>query len=1104
MQDTNFQHDPNDPVTQALAAMPPGSIPEQAPVHETMPAESHIQSLMQNLLHNSGQVGDSSVLMRVLAGLGDVLDAPRHAVQSLAGTDQTDMDARYNQIAQKLPAPSSTQMLQMAMSGMTGQGVIGPHDFLYQMLAGQDTGRRWSPTTVKIAGDVATDPLSYIGVGLFKGLAKAGAKAGAPVAIQKGLEAAQAGDEAAAAALGAIGDMVVKGVQMGLFKAPNRALAQMFPDLPKWTEYAHNTSAMGDALQWLDHWLDRQGSDLPTLQGALSQGTANMTGIMNQLPATLRQRVDPRQLEMALTKMPASTSARNPASWVKTTNPAQDIGTAYANYKKWLQADMGLDDPGRAATFYTHFTDWWKQQALGSLSTILNNAKSGALGSLLTSGPGGAARTVADLVDNAGNILAGRQFTVKRAEDLAKQLDVAIPSSLHETASAALASSTGSSATKNLFGSQLRDVGAGAAVGALGAYEDDQNPLAGALVGGATMAGLSKIAPRLRKSFQGVETVLREGAWHEGVSRELVNNMSTMENMLIGAMIHGRPGKTIDQRTLDDIASMVRSTNGAVNPQVALTYLNTRGVPQATQDLASHALDDLFQHYSERGVAASNRFNFDYQDLSPVERVLTQTFPFSTWYLKAVPFFTEQGFKHPVLANLVGAKAETSAQMQDERGLPTRFAGTLPDQTQSALISKLIGRPLQAFHDPLSAMFPFAGAAHDIQGAQFDDQQGGIGQMLSALAGASGLGVNPLISSAAQIAGVTPNSEMGAPSNSSFLRVGNAEGGATALASRGVEAVTGKNPGYYLNPNRGIEAIIDSIREAGDAVRHGGQGRQVTDPMELAIERRVDELALKQTGKPVGSDDAAVAPYLRAKVSKAGPIWQQAANEVHQERGTQGLLGFVSSDLRPDAILTPEEASIRDAKQGALIEPAVAHQITQAASNDPNGVADPKVVAQVKAAADAVVAQTGGQMPQSVTDHLASPTNANVAWVSGQIYDWQTEQAPLMQGYGSGGNPEQRRISNELGLMSHAGEGLSPEENQAQITANQAKAIGRIASSQNPSLRGTGPIAAAQAIPGQEKATILADDPLLAEYLKWRDVNPGKKLEDFLLEKYGK
>jgi hypothetical protein len=1100
MQDTNFQHDPNDPVTQALAAMPPGSIPEQAPVHETMPAESHVQSLMQNLLHNSGQVGDSSILMRVLAGLGDVLDAPRHAVQSLAGTDQNQMDERYNQIAQNVPAPSSTQMLQMAMSGMTGQGVIGPHDFLYQMLAGQDTGRRWSPTTVKVAGDVATDPMSYIGVGLFKGLAKAGAKAGAPVAIQKGLQAAQAGDEAAAAALGAIGDMFIKGVQMKVFTVPNKILAHYFPDLVKWTDYAHNTSAMGDALQWLDH----KGLDMNVVQSGLAQGAMTMQDVWGLLPTTLRQRVDPRQLEMALTRMPASTSARNPSSWLKTANPTQDVGVAYANYKKWLQADMGLDDPGRAATFYTHFTDWWKQQALGSLSTILNNAKSGALGSLLTSGPGGAARTVADLVDNAGNILAGRQFTVKRAEDLAKQLDVAIPSSLHETASAALASNTGSSATKNLFGSQLRDVGVGAGVGALGAYEDDQNPLAGALVGGATMAGLARIAPRLRKSFQGVETVLREGAWHEGVSRELVNGMSDMENMLIGAMIHGRPGKTIGQRTLDDVASMVRSTNGAVNPQVALTYLNTRGVPQATQDLAAHALDDLFQHYSERGIAASNKFNFDYQDLSPVERVLTQVFPFSTWYLKAVPFFTEQGFKHPVLANLVGAKAETSAQMQDERGLPTRFAGTLPDQTQSALLSKLIGRPLQAFHDPLSAMFPLAGAAHDIQSAQFDDQQGGIGQMLSALAGASGLGVNPLISSAAQIAGVTPNSEMGAPSNSSFLRVGNAEGGATALASRGVEAVTGKNPGYYLNPNRGIEAIIDSIREAGDAVRHGGQGRQVTDPMELAIERRVDELALKQTGKPVGSDDAAVAPYLRAKVSKTGPIWQQAANEVHQERGTQGLLGFVSSDLRPDAILTPEEASIRDAKQGALIEPGMAHQITQAASKDPNGMADPKVVAQVKAAADAVVAQTGGQMPQAVMDHLATPTNANVAWVSGQIYDWQTEQAPLMQGYGSGGNPEQRRISNEIGMMGHAGEDMTPEQQQAQVAANQARGIARVGTAANPSLRGTGPLQAAQAIPGQDRAGILAQDPLLAEYLKWRDTNPGKKLEDFLLEKYGK
>lgn len=1060
--------DPGDPVAQALATMSQlTGLPAGSPAEEHLPAESHIQNLMQNLFHNSIGSQDSSIGMRALAMIGDFLDSPRHAVQSMMGTDQNEMDQAYKQIAARAPAPSTSQLLSGLMSPAGFAGTMG------QMMAPGDTGRRWSPETVKIAGDIATDPTSYIGVGLFKSLGKAAAKAGAPVAVQKAFKLAQAGDESAAALLGAVGDLMVKGVQQGLFKLPNAQLAKMFPDLPKWTEYAKDTAAIGDAMQWLE----KRGLDLGTIQTELNAGTKTIQDVVQALPYGMQSLVDPAHLEAAVAKMGTT-----------------DREAAYAAYKKFLLKDMALDNPARAASFYTHFTEWWKQQALSSLSYVYGNAKGGVLGSLLATGPEGAARIGADLIDNAGNILAGRPFNTQRAGDLANKLDIPIPKSLHEMADNALNATAGPGVAKRLTGSLAGDAAVGAGVGALGAYEDDQNPLLGALAGAGAMAALPKVSARIRKSSQGVETVLREGAWVEGTSKHLASEMANMEKMIVGAVAHGRPGRPIGQRTIDDVEKIVRDANGAVDPQVVLTYLNNRGVPQQTLDLASQALDQAFETASRNGIRTSNSFNFDYQDLSNVERVMTQFFPFSTWYLKAVPFYTKQGFQHPVLAHLLTDKAETSAQMQDERGLPSRFAGTLPNQSQSGLLSMLVGRPLEAFSDPLAALLPFGGASRDLQNLQFENQSDNPNwpkQVLQVL-GTAGLNPNPLIATGLQVAGV--DAGMNDPSTSSLLRWGGPMGGATALASRGIEAATGQNPDLYLNPSRGVEKGISMVREAGDALTHPGAGRQVQDTTELAIERRVDELALKNTGQPIGSKDAIVAPYVRAKVSKSGPIWKQASAEVHQERGAQSLLGFVSPDLRPDAVLTPQESQIRGAKATALIDPATAHTLDQAGETNPNGLADPKLVEKVRAANQTIVDQLGVATPVEVQKRLDNPTNANIAWVAKGVYAWQVDNDPLFQGYGAGGSPEQRRISNEIGQMSHAGQGLDPGQTANIIASNQGSSLAQG--------KPLGPINAAKQIPGQERDEILKNDPLLVEYLAWRKLHPDKELADFIAEKY--
>ena len=1263
--------DPGDPVAQTLAAMgQQGQLPPQAPAASHVPPEASIQGMMSNLVHNTVQAKDSSVGMQALAALMDLLDAPKHAVQSMMGTDQADMDRRLEQLAANIPAPRTMDLLNPTQ---------GLPRYLQEVIQRGETDRRWSPTTAKIAGNIATDPTSLLGVGLFKGLAKGAATQGAPRLVQQTLKAAQGGDEMAGQAMGLLADGIIGLVQKGLAPA-NAGLTKLFPELPLWTDYAKKTAAMNDALQWLEH----RNLDLNTVQNGLKQGSLTMQDVLEYLPKGMQQTIDPAHLELALTRMPATATKSGVAKWATSvTTPTAERGVAYENYKTWLLQDMGLSDPARARNFYTNFTEWWKQQALASISYLEQNAKGGLFGGMLAMGPGGAGRAAADLFDNAGNILKGTPFNIEDAKKLAAAADVPIPASLHEAADRALNAQVGSATAKRLTGSAAGDVLAGAGTGALGAEATDQNPVIGALLGGATLGVLPKVATRLRKSSQGIETVLRERGWVEGMSKEFAADLLHLNDEIaklmtapgatgartvttrgqvpaippsvgtvvaadpavrgnvakrgIGEYYHttdaataaslignsgpdalkglrvatvpitrvgpnsanveikfgrtdqiaasklvgqgatptafritdagappneviervtfrnpqdltpdvlqhfqalgwtqtrakgrnaavtfenphfqpwvstvesvpGRPVQNltrtseienppVSQSILDDVAALLDPAQGPVSADALrqLLLAQTRMTPQRTEE-AARVLDDALYEASRGGIAKSNEFNFDYQDLSPLERAITTVAPFATWYLKAVPFFTKQGIQHPVLASLLQDTVTASAEEKKERGLTGRFTGTLPNQGQSAIMSALVGRPLEAFQNPLASLIPFGSLGRDLSGLQYEDEDmdpvaKGIKTLINVL------GVNPLIESGLRVAGAGLY-DMKDPSSQNLLRWGAPLGGITALAAKGVENVTGQNPGWNYNPNRGLQVVEETLRETGDAAT--GAGRQVQDTTELAIERRVDELALKATGKAVSDADPALAPYVRARREHAGPIWEQAKNEIAQEKGAQAALGFVSQSARPDAVLTPQEGEIRESKATALIPADVSRALDTASEQNPKGAPDAKTVALFHAALQKIAAQTGEPIPEIALAAVRAPTNTSLSWLGGEIYRWQSENDPLMRGYGPGGTPEERGLANDFDAMGRAGQGLDPALMQGLIGQNRADAMAQ------GNLKGAGPIAAVKKVATQEKEVIKSQSPLMEEYLAWRKLNPGKEVADFLKQKYKK
>jgi hypothetical protein len=126
---------------------------------------------------------------------------------------------------------------------------------------------------------------------------------------------------------------------------------------------------------------------------------------------------------------------------------------------------------------------------------------------------------------------------------------------------------------------------------------------------------------------------------------------------------------------MDILTNQIEASGGQIKTSdIRRTLINSVRTTTDRADEITRALDDVLYNASQKGIDLSNKFNFDYQDLSALERVISEAFPFSTWTLKAAPFFAEQGARHPLIGNMVRTERNTSAQEQTQGGLPARFS----------------------------------------------------------------------------------------------------------------------------------------------------------------------------------------------------------------------------------------------------------------------------------------------------------------------------------------------------------------------------------------------------------------------------------------------
>lgn len=697
--------------------------------------------------------------------------------------------------------------------------------------------------------------------------------------------------------------------------------------------------------------------------------------------------------------------------------------------------------------------------------------------------------------------------------------------------------------------------------------ETATNTLAGAALGAGAGAAIPTLSKYLLQRFsRGIEDVLRQSAWELGTRSHLTNQGDSVEQIVRDAFANGFPSSAAttpgvdvantptgqlvqmlrsrgveppnvvtgvvgnspslepDWRMLDAIKSgsfspaggrgkvwadelsnlanpvqgpaptpnmpveqflnAVHSLDGMFSPknlEDALT--GTAGVHPDVASGAAKRWQDIVQGASRQGADLSNTINFDYGNLNNLEDVVRQVVPFSTWSMKAFPFFARNIAEHPAILTSALELQRQSQEMRDQTGLTSRVQGTVPmGNAMDSVWSLLLGRPVDTYTNPLRGLLPFSDTMKTLETA--DQESSPIAKAYKFLT-AFGPSANPALEFIARTSGILGTDT---PARGVVRQAG---------PLQGVSALLG------LNRGRGID-IEQALLEGEGKVRHALSGRQVTDLTDTAAERRVDELALRDTGQPITSGDPRVVPYLQAKTAHRGPVWDAAQRDVGRERGLRSLVGLASNQLAPAAIVSQEEAQIRGARAGLLVPQELSTQVRDLKTINPMQQVDPNTYRQVQQITQQLPSDSGIRQ-EDIQAVLAQPVAANVDWLFRAIYEYQQQAHPEIGAYSGSGTPEQRNLQNLLTERRNVAASV-PELRGA--TPDQVHAIQSLADTYRSlpaNLRPSGTVAgrlAGQVSQGQDQYR--KANPVLDEYLNWLAARRGQgSVEQFINERGG-
>jgi hypothetical protein len=761
--------------------------------------------------------------------------------------------------------------------------------------------------------------------------------------------------------------------------------------------------------------------------------------------------------------------------------------------------EYGVDTPkGSIKDILQTGTGLWKETNLLSPTYPITNL----MGGLVASHIAGVSPKVIlmHLGNNINKLRTGEPILISDLSNHLSSLKMRLPSGIAQSSGTMM----GETPQKSYLGENLTSsarlgplwtsaIGAtvGGAAGALQSNVDNRpeavahGVLTGA-IGGAALPFASRIL--LRNIGGGLEQVMRQAVFDKVLTERLVGPGggidATVEQATRMASANTKSVTQINpisgQRTAVTLPSSSATPDHLVS-ELTKTFSSRGGFPsvdEVNQTLIRSGLDPeqaamVGQVWNNRiysamqdGMKAVNTVHVDYEVLNNAEQFARTAMPFSTWSTRMFPFFGKYIMENPQLLMSLVALNKLSQDDIKRKGLTSRFTGSVHLGLGDAYFSAILGHPVQNFYNPLAGLLPFSSAERSLDRASSALEQGQIIPAATSALGAVGLGIHPIPE--AMIRMLDPSGDMPAQG---YVR--------QAAPLQGAEALIGLNKGQGYDLNAGFTQIESKARE----FLHG---QAPTDLKQAGILRRIDELALRNTGEPISSGSAKTAPYIAAKASQSGPIYDQAASEVSKEGGLKSLFGYFAQVLAPQAILNQQEAQIRGS------------QVEHRAADEAAGITP--VRNEIKTLIDAGKGNdpAPGEMVRGV-HALVNPAeyDKNGADQIRRLYDVGTVAAmkklldgaypypeDAAAGYQSGGSPLETELGNQMNVY----------QNPAAIAAMQGQDPTQVAaqwaSYQNadPALRQAmesnkySGVQAAYNLKDQYKA----GSPLLNAYLGWQ------------------
>jgi hypothetical protein len=380
-------------------------------------------------------------------------------------------------------------------------------------------------------------------------------------------------------------------------------------------------------------------------------------------------------------------------------------------------------------------------------------------------------------------------------------------------------------------------------------------------------AKLGKLVKLNRRIAQAMESSFRSAAW----ASETVRQLKAARPMLDGA-IRSELGAAAEDviRRLDaaehgvlfspeQLGELLRRV-GATPDQVAVI----QGTWKRAIDEASLAGEDL-----------AKKIFFDYDDERNIEALLgiRAWAPFHFWATRNIPFYLETLSQHPWLLRAWETSMDVSQDLQEEKGLPPRFSGTLP-LMKAGLLEFLFG-PGTFYVNPLVIL-----SIADQLGYRYTPEDAPLLERLQTELSRFGLGLAPWAEIPLGIVGAF--GEDWAPPR--VLR-----------HSRLLYGLTGID----------IEAPLQMVSaENREAVTGSAY-------LDAQIKRRILELSLEETGR------AAHPEYVAALSDPSSPIWKRAEEQVRRRLLGQEILGMTVPVRMP---FLPETEELIRAERAKLPE----------------------------------------------------------------------------------------------------------------------------------------------------------------------------------------